>query len=152
MGAYTKYEGGSSDFALVSGVVSGLGILLVVILIVRRQDFATQAALGDLPAAVRRGAYQAQRRSRPVPTDPEVRSAAIRLAEYRLVQLLRWRNVVVVGWGLWLAFSVFTLIRQPSLWRLGLVVLYLFLIGQQFYLTRSLRNRVEVLKAESEGD
>jgi hypothetical protein len=130
--------------AVVGGVVGGPVFILLMIVVLRRVDYLTKKALGDTPAPVRRAALQALRR-RPVPADPEVRAAAIRLAEHELVQMRRWRTALLIICGFEVAVNGFLLISSGSLWRLLQVAIYLFLFVYQFYRPRYLRARIELL-------
>jgi hypothetical protein len=146
MGIYSKYDGASTEFAVVGGVISGLLFGVAMTLFFRRVEHLTKQALGETPSDVRGAAYRALRHGARVPTDPEVRVAAIKLAEHQLAMFLRWRIAALLLWGFLLALNVFLLTREVSLWRIVLVVVYLLLIGQQFYRPRFLRSRIELLK------
>ncbi|WBQ04680.1 hypothetical protein [Kribbella sp. CA-293567] len=147
MGLYSEHEGGSRGFALVGGVISGLLFAATMTLVFRRLDLATQAALGDTPAPVRRAALRALQRRRPVPADPEIRAAGVRLAEHQLAQLRRWRIAALVIWSLLLIINVVSLLDDGSLWRLVLIPLYLCLLVYQFSRPRYLRRRIKLLEA-----
>ncbi|MEV8378515.1 hypothetical protein AB0P21_37600 [Kribbella sp. NPDC056861] len=146
MGFYTKYDGASTRFAVVGGVLTGLSFGLVTALACRRLIRRWQDALGDIPSPVRRAADRALWRWRPVPADPEVRAAAIKVAEYRLAQLVVWRSRSLVLWGILLALSILLLVRDVSLWRIFDVLVFVFFLSQQFYAPRALRRRIEVLE------
>jgi hypothetical protein len=147
IGIFTKYDGASTGFAVVGGVICGLVFGVAMTFFLRRIHYLTKQALGETPLAVRRAAYRALRHGAQRPTDPEVRVAAIKLAEHQLAMLLRWRIAALLLWGFLLAINVFLLTHEVSLWRIVLVTAYLFLFGQQFYRPKFLRSRIELLQS-----
>ncbi|MEU4392065.1 hypothetical protein [Kribbella sp. NPDC023855] len=147
MGIFTKYDGASTRFAVVGGLISGLVFGVAMTLLLRRIHYLTKQALGETPVAVRRAAYRALRHGARRPTDPEVRAAAIKLAQHQLAMLLRWRIAALLLWGFLLAINVFLLTQEVSLWRILQLALNLFLIGQQLYRPKFLRSRIALLQS-----
>jgi hypothetical protein len=151
MGALIKNDGGSISFAAVSGGILGLAFGIAMTFTLRWQLYALGDVLGkDTSPTERRAAARALRRG-PVPADPEVRAATIRLAEHQLEVLRRRRPVSLFIWPLLLISSVFGML-DGSLWRIPLVAVYLLLLGYHLYRPRKLRSRLEELTQGFEED
>jgi hypothetical protein len=152
MGISSKSDGGSTGFAVVSGVLLGLVFGLAMTFVLRRQRLLLVEALGrETPKAVRLSAGRALRRG-PAPADPEVRSAAIRLAERQLEVLRRSRWTAPVLWVFLLIAGIAGVVDR-SFWPLALLVLYTVAIWYQFfYKPRKLRARIEELAQGFEED
>jgi hypothetical protein len=92
MGTYSKIDGSSLKFAVIGGVLIGFLFGTTMAFTLRRQRKLLVRAVGpDTSPVDRRAAGRALRRG-PVPADPEVRAAAIRLARHQLDLLLHWRT------------------------------------------------------------
>lgn len=95
---YGPATGSGTTFRLVVGIVFVAGGIVVGLLlgpVLARENQRACVTLGDLPAERQREAVRAVSRG-PVPADPEVRSAAARLAGFHLAQTLRNRKAAVV--------------------------------------------------------
>ncbi|WP_328333494.1 hypothetical protein OHA70_16710 [Kribbella sp. NBC_00382] len=151
MGFISRSDGDSLRGAAISGAVVGLAFGIAMAFTLRRQLQHLVRAVGpDTSRVDRRAAGRALRRG-PVPADPNVRAAAIRLARHQLELLGRWRLRSVIIWSLLLAISIVG-IFDGSRWRIALVALYLFLLGYQVIRPRMLRSRLEELTQGFEED
>jgi hypothetical protein len=153
MGAFSKSDGDSLQSAVISGTAVGLAFGVVMAFTLRQHLHLLVRAVGpDTSQADRRAAGRALRRG-PVPADPLVRAAAIRLARQQL-DLLRLgakRSVIVLS--LLLVFSIIGLFDESaSPWHISLAVILLFLIGYQLVRPRMLRSRLAELTQGFEED
>jgi Flp pilus assembly protein TadB len=82
----------------------------------------------------------------PVPADPEIRSAARRLAGTQLETILRLRTWSMIFFSFLLALAVFNVVVN-SPWYLVTAVLAATLIFFYWYLPKRLRKRIELLSA-----
>jgi hypothetical protein len=124
---------------LVVGVAFGGGMAFSL----DKQRREVRAAVGGLPANKLRAARRAAHRG-PVPTDPEIRAAARRIATQELDRHLRVRKVVIVWPALVVVSSVGAAVTGSPwqlLYALGAGVL---LIGQ-WYWPQRIRLRIELL-------
>ncbi len=99
-------------------------------------------AVGHVPAAVENAAHKAVMRG-PIPTDPEVRAATLRLAEHQLGLMLKWRPLIIAGFTLVTVGNVIAAFESP--WRLVFVACYVPLMIAQWHWPRKLRRRVQDL-------
>lgn len=105
-------------------------------------------ALGDASKDVRRQALRAAWKG-PVPADPEVRAAAIEVAQEQLRQMRRTRLILVVAVTVGLVATIASAITG-SPWRMLYTLPYVVLFAAAFVLTpRRLRHRLALLSATS---
>ncbi|MEV6411368.1 hypothetical protein [Kribbella sp. NPDC051718] len=151
MGISVTKDGGSTGSAMLSGILLGLFFGLAMTFALNRQRPLVRQALGtNTSPALRRAAIRAVRWG-PVPADPEVRAAAIRLAEYQLNLLRGQRRVLLIVWPLLLAATIAsTLAYDNAPWPIALVAIYLSLIGYQLLRPKILRARIEELTKGSD--
>jgi Flp pilus assembly protein TadB len=148
MGIYIKIDGPTSWMgAVVGGLVAGVFFGAVMAFSIDKRLRAMRAAVGDLPAGEAKAARRAADRG-PIPTDPEIRAAAVRIATQQL-DLLRpvLRRRFIVGMVLLLTFSVVGAVIESPWYLLYALVPALFLTSQ-WYLPRRIRRRIRLL---SEG-
>lgn len=101
-------------------------------------------ALGDVSKDVRRLALRAAWKG-PVPTDPEVRTAAIAVAEEQLRQMRRTRPILIVALALGLVAVTGSAITG-SPWQLLYNLPYIFVLVATFAVApRRLRKRLVLL-------
>lgn len=101
-------------------------------------------AVGDLPADKAKSVRQAAARG-PVPSDPEVRAAALRLARAQLAEyagMYRWGSVAVLTL---LTFGFIVRAVTDSLLALAPALLFGALLFGQWYMPRRLRRRISLL-------
>ena len=153
MGISVKNDGGSTGSAVLAGILLGLFFGLAMTLAQNRQLPFLRQARGAIPSpTLRRAAIRAVRGG-PVPADPEVRMAAIRLAESQLELLHRQRRASLIVWPLLLAAAIASSLADHSpRWPIGLVAIYLSLIGYQIVRPRMLRSRLKELTQGVEED
>jgi hypothetical protein len=149
MAIYTKIDGPTSWLgAVLGGLVGGVCFGAVMAFSIDKRRRAMRAAVGDLP----RGEAKAARRAAdhgPIPTDPEIRAAAVRIATQLQLDLLRpiRRRLFIVAMVLSLTFSVVgAVIESP--WYLLYALVPALLPTSQWYLRRHIRRRMKLL---SEG-
>jgi hypothetical protein len=107
-----------------------------------------KSAFGDASVDVRREARRAVRTG-PVPADPAVRAAALRLAEFSLQRLLRTRPVLIVCAAVVVVGTAVTALDSP--WSLLLLAIYAPAIAGMVFLTpRRLRARIALLSEPQE--
>lgn len=153
MGISTELDGGSTGFAVVSGILLGLVFGVAMTFALNRHRPQLRRALGaNPPPTLRRAAIRAVRRG-PVPADPEIRAAAIGLVEYQLKLLRDQRMASLIVWPLLLAGTIASsLIEHSSRWPIALIAISLSLIGYQLIRPRMLRSRLEELTQGFEED
>ena len=143
------WEHDSWTHALAYGLF--LGFFLAVV-----ETFTTGRRRGDI-AAMTAGLTPAQRVQAfrtavraPVPTEPRVRQAAIRFAEYRLAEYGRHR---VAGWwvcgAIAAVFAVLAITTSPFYWLA--VAGFVGVCAQDLIELRRLRRRIEMLRAAATG-
>ncbi|GAA0941744.1 hypothetical protein GCM10009554_33630 [Kribbella koreensis] len=147
MGISVTKDRGSTESAVVSGILLGLFFGLAMTIASNRQRPLLRQALGtNTSPALRRAATRAVRRG-PVPADPEVRAAAIGLAEYQLNLLTGRRRLSLIIWPLVLAAIIAsTLVFDDAPWPIALIAICLSLIADQILRPKYLRARIAVLK------
>ena len=104
-------------------------------------------AFGDAPTEVRRAATRAARTG-PVPADPAVRAAAVRLAQQQLQQVRRTRPVLAVVAVTAVTTSVIGAFFSP--WPLLALAFEVPLMAQIFLIPRRLRGRIALLSEPQE--
>ncbi|MEV8372626.1 hypothetical protein AB0P21_07805 [Kribbella sp. NPDC056861] len=125
--------------AALSSVVISAGLGIVIRRAQRR--FAPDVAGMSRDAATL--AFQAAQGGK-VPVDPEIRAAAVRIAERHLASAGRTRNLVVMCAALVLGFLMLGRFSLPGAVLLGLTPLVLV---YSLFIPRMLRHRVKVLRA-----
>ena len=141
------------DDPQLSWLEAGLGGLVVALVVgawfastARRQQRGvaevTDGMTPDQADAARRAVQDG-----PVPAEPEVRAAALRLADRALVRALRFRVLAVAGYLFLIAWSVGAAVRS-SPWFLLVTVLFVVGAVGQLLEPGRLRRRREELAAE----
>jgi hypothetical protein len=132
-------RGNSWGEAALTGVISGalFGPLMGPYLhrLYRRQT----DAVGALDPGTQRAAARAIRRG-PVPMDPQVRAAAVRVIDYQLAEMRRRRWLSVVGFVLFMVLSTTLAITQSPWWWLA-VAFWVAMAGMALVLPRRLQRR-----------
>ena len=128
-----------AGFSLVFGAITTFALT--------RRFRSERLVVGDVPPAVENAAHKAVMRG-PVPTDPEVRAATLRLAEHQLSMMLKWRPVVVIAFAVVTVGTVIQAFDSP--WRLVLVACYVTLLFGQWHWPKKLRRRIEQLAEPGE--
>jgi Flp pilus assembly protein TadB len=128
------------------GVAAVFGATMAFSLYRERRDM--RAVVGELPANKFKAAYRAAERG-PVPTDPEIRAAARRIATQELARHLRGRTFVIVGSAFALVASVgLAVIGSP--WQLLYAPVVGVLLVVQWYWSQRLRRRIALLSEATE--
>jgi hypothetical protein len=127
---------GAAVAALLFGVIAGPGM--------HRRDVGHRAAMGDIPMARRRTVNRAARRG-PVPTDPELRRAALAVLALQL-ETYRRQRWAIVFWSFMIAVSVLLAVPDGGWWLLA-VPLFTGFLALQLWMPRQLRRR-QLLLAE----
>jgi hypothetical protein len=142
---------GRSSFAIAGSVAAVviLGLLLAAVTI--RSHAAYTEALAGLDSSQRSAAVGASLRG-PVPADPRVRDAAIRVAERVASSAHAWRRrylillaLVVLGVGLRLAMDGWPIRWDQDDWILG--ALFIGAAAVSWWRSISARNRLQVLRS-----
>ncbi|MFI5706661.1 hypothetical protein [Kribbella sp. NPDC051620] len=133
----------SATWKLLIAAVSGLLIAAPLTWSLKQRWRLQDRAMGDAPVDVRRAAAKAAWKG-PVPADPEVRAAALRLAEEHLAKTRKARVLVFVGVGLVLISAVASAVTG-SPWRLLFVALYVPLLVTVLRAPGRLRRRIAQL-------
>jgi hypothetical protein len=100
-------------------------------------------ALGDTPKDARSQALRAAVKG-PIPTDPELRAAALAVAEEQLRQLRRSRRLMIVALVM-SGIAAVGLAFTSSPWHLLLLVFYLPTLHTFFFAPNRLRKRISQL-------
>jgi Flp pilus assembly protein TadB len=149
MGIYTKIDGPTSWLgAVLGGLVGGVFFGAVMAFSLDKRRRSMRAAVGDLPTGEAKAARRAADRG-PIPTDPEIRAAAVRIATQQQLDLLCpvSRRLFIVAMVLSLTFSVVGAVTE-SPWYLLYALVPALLLTSQWYLPRRIRRRIKLL---SEG-
>jgi hypothetical protein len=150
MGIFIKSDGSSWTEtiigALTLGVAFGIPAAFWFDKERRRQSCAAQ---GDLPTDKLKSAHRAAERG-PIPEDPEVRAAALRIATHHLQQLPHAPRLVAIGSPV--LFLIITVIGSvtDSPWYLIIAVVPVFILIGQVSLPRRTPRRIELLSAPRE--
>ncbi|MEV8378868.1 hypothetical protein AB0P21_39390 [Kribbella sp. NPDC056861] len=129
-------------FSLVFGAIMTLTL--------KRRFRRERRAVGDVPPAVENAAHKAVMRG-PVPTDPEIRAATLKLAEHQLQMMIKWRPLVIIGFTIAAVATVASVIAASEApWRLLVIACYVPLMLAQWYGPKKLRRRIQEL-AEPQG-
>jgi hypothetical protein len=147
---YGPATGSGTTFRFVGGIVGvagGIVFGLVLGPVLARENQRALITLGDLPAERQREAVRAASRG-PVPADPEVRSAAARLAEFQLAQTLRSRKAAVVILPLNIVAQVLLTI-SGSAWHWVLAAFFAVPLAVIVWQPRRLRRRIDLLQQGS---
>ena len=132
--------------ALVTAAIVAIGPGVPMGLVIRNRWRVEQRALGDVTPTDRSTAIRAARTG-PIPTDPEVRTAALELAQGDLKRLLRWRPWMTVILAL-LVVSEIGLAFTSSPWSLLVLVFLVPSFGYQlFVFPKRLQARIALLSA-----
>lgn len=144
-----NYADGSDGWAsaVVTGVTSGVLFGAFMGPITARQQRRQRAAAGDLPTQDLVVAYRAAWRG-PVPRDPRIRSAALRTAARLLKIARRQRAPRTIMFAALAAVSV--ALASDSWWWLLCALVFVALLGQQWYQPYRFRRRIDLLS--SDGD
>lgn len=137
---------GVPAFGVTVGVIGGILFGLVMGPVLARLNGRARDALGELPAGRHSEVLRAASRG-PVPADPEIRTAAARLAEVQLAQTLRYRTLGLIVFPVLLVLQAVLAVAVSAWFGLG-VVLFGALLALQVVEPRRLRRRVEILKRE----
>lgn len=129
--------------ALARGVFSGTVFGLLMAASSYRQDRRLREAVDGLPPRQQQVALRAVARG-PVPDEPEVRAAALRLAERQLAANRRFRTVNVVLFGGLLMVAASLAVTGSPWWWLG-VALWSAALAGQVWTGRRLEQRVALL-------
>ena len=142
MGAFTKADRESWTSAVVGGLIMGLVFGLATGFRAYKRQSEMQAAEGGLPTVKETAAYRASTRG-PAPEDPEVRSAALRIATQDLAGFRRPGVTFVIVTLALIWSSVGSLTASP--WYLVSVAVFGFALLGQWYRPRRIRRRIELL-------
>jgi hypothetical protein len=133
----------STSWRLMIAAVTGLLIAVPLAKAIKHRWRLQDRAMGDSPVDVRRAAVKAAWKG-PVPADPEVRAAALRLAQEHLAKTGKARLLVFVGVGLVLISAVGSAVTG-SPWRLLFIALYVPLLVTVVRAPNRLRRRIAEL-------
>jgi len=149
MGISIKSDDSSWTETIISALVLGVAFGIPAAFWFDKQRRQTRAAQGDLPTDKLKSAHHAAERG-PIPEDPEVRAAALRIATHHLQQLQQAARLVAIGWPV--AFLIVIVIGSvtDSPWYLIFAVAPIFMLVAQLSLPRRARRRIELLSDPTE--
>ncbi|MFI6680070.1 hypothetical protein [Kribbella sp. NPDC050470] len=153
IGVFVRTDGASwattTGFAAFGGVVFGFALWRFEPRI--RRELAEVE--GDLPAEKLELAHRAARRG-PVPSDPEVRAAALRIASHELGSSSTWipGPRIRTAIGALMALNAVGSAVSGSLWALIYGTSAALLLHSGLYYPRQLRSRIRLLSADGSGD
>jgi hypothetical protein len=136
--------------AVLRSLLTGAFFGVIVSFTLNRQRRQLRAAAGDLPADQLTTAYRAAARG-PVPADPQIRAAAVRIAQSRLATVRRVRVLMSLAAAFMLATAVVNALAG-NLWLSILSVTSVVVWGSELYQLRRLPRRVEALSCPAEPD
>lgn len=141
------------------GLVTGLLLGVMMAFTVRNWQRRLAPAVEGLSPEARKAAYRAARRG-PAPAEPEVRAAALEIAERQLARVRKARIWLVIATVCVVLSAVLTTLDaltsgnddgQPW-WRLWPAVLVSGVLGAQLFQPRQLRRRIAVLRGSNPAD
>lgn len=129
-------------FSLIFGATTTLTL--------KRRFRRERLAVGDVPRDVEAAAHKAVMRG-PIPADPQVRAATLRLAEHQLDLIVKWRWLVIVGLTLAALSTIGGVIgASESPWSLLVIAGYAPLMFGQWWWPTKLRRRIHELAEPTE--
>ena len=137
-------EDASWTAAIIEGLAVGVVVGVVMGPFLHRQNRRTHEAIGEVPDAVRRTAGRAALWG-PVPEDPAVRQAALRIAKHSLAQASRRPVVARLGGALFVVASAYLAVTQSLWWGLA-AAFWVALLVVSVLLRPQLRRRIELLQ------
>lgn len=147
MAVTSLLDGGSVGSAVVSAIVSGVIFGALMGVFQARMNRRAREAVGDVSAdraaVVHRSAVRG-----PVPDDPEVRGAAVRLVAHQLEQSRRNLVWSMVVFGAFLLLSVWLAVTSSSPWWWGGVVFWCAFIGFSLWVPARLGRRLALLRGD----
>lgn len=133
----------TSVFAVGIGLITAAALTFAIKIRLRWEN----RALGDVSKDVRRQALRAAWKG-PVPADPEVRAAAISVAQEQLRQARRARPILIIVAACGLVAAVGSAV-VGSAWQLLTAAPHLFLLAAFFLSPKRLHNRLALLSESS---
>jgi predicted outer membrane lipoprotein len=150
MGIFIRNDGSSWTETVVSGVILGVAFGIPMALWFDKEQREMRAVEGDIPTGKLKSAHRAAA-SGPIPEDPEVRAAALRIANRQLRQYGQTRRPLRIGLAvLMLTASVIGTVSS-SPWYLLFALAPVSILVSHLYLPRRTRRRIELL-SEAERD
>jgi hypothetical protein len=143
---FRRLDGMSAGPAAIGAAVGGVIFGLVMGPISRRIGNGYLEAMGDVPVSKQREVRRAVTRGL-VPTDPEVRRAALSLVSYRIESFRKMRWAVVM-WLFFILLSLGLTVTDSRWWALA-VLLFAGFLSMHLWMPRRLRMRESLLADQS---
>ncbi|MFI5693502.1 hypothetical protein ACIA58_16765 [Kribbella sp. NPDC051586] len=151
MGSFIRNDGSSWTETIVSGLILGVAFGIPMAFWFDKEQRKMRAVEGDIPTEKLKAAHRAAMRG-PVPEDPEIRVAALRIASHQLREYGQIRKPLRIVLALLvLTFSVLGSVTN-SPWYLLLAVAPASILAEAFYLPRRARGRIKLLSEPTERD
>lgn len=149
MGIFIKSDGSRWTETIISALVLGVAFGIPAGFWFDKQRRQMRAAEGDLPTDQLKSAHRAAERG-PIPEDPEVRAAALRIATHHLQQLQQTPRLVAIGMPIVLLIVSAIGSMTDSPWYLILAVVPVFILVSQLTLPKRIQRRIELLSKPTE--
>lgn len=134
-------------WVIIGGLVAAVGTALAAGLGVRSSQRQLLPAVEGLSPEAAKAALKASRRG-PIPTQPEIRAAALGLAERQLARILRVRIWLLIAGACFILSQIFLALDDNSLdwWRLLAAAAFALSLAMQFYQPKLTRRRIAQLR------
>ena len=139
---FRRLEGMSTGPAAIGAAVAGVIFGLIMGPISRRIGNGYLEAMGNVPVSRQREVRRAATRG-PVPTDPELRRAALSVIRYRIDSFRKMRWAVVM-WLFLIALSLGLTVTDSRWWALA-VLLFAGFLSMHLWTPRRLRSRESLM-------
>ncbi|MFI6833732.1 hypothetical protein ACIBG5_41930 [Kribbella sp. NPDC050241] len=151
MGIFIKNDGSSWAETLVSGLILSVAFGIPMAFLFDKEQRQMRAVAGDIPTETWKSAYRAAA-SGPIPEDPEVRAAALRIATHQLRQDGQMPRPVRIGTALLVLTASVIQSVADSPWYLLFAVAPVFILVSHLYLPRRSLRRIELLSEPTARD
>jgi hypothetical protein len=149
VGIFIKSDGSSWTETIIGALVLGVAFGIPAAFWFDKERRESCAAEGDLPTDKLKSAHRAAERG-PIPEDPEVRAAALRIATHHLQQIQYAPRLVAIGWPVLLLIITVIGSVTDSPWHLIFAVVPVFILVGQVSLPTRTRRRIELLSDPTE--
>jgi hypothetical protein len=150
MGIFIRSDGSGWTETVVSGLILGVAFGIPMAFWFDKEQREMRAVEGELPTDKLQAAHRAAA-SGPVPEDPEVRAAALRITTHQLQRDGQIPMPVRIGFPLLMLTASVIGSVSGSPWNLLFAVAPVFILINHLYVPRRTRRRIELL-AESYAD
>jgi hypothetical protein len=151
MGIFIKNDGLSWTETVVSGLILGVAFGIPMAFWFDKERREMRVVEGDIPTEKLTAAHRAAWNG-PIPEDPEVRAAALRITTHQLRQDGQIPRPVSIGGALLMLTASVIQSVADSPWYLLFAVAPVFILVSHLYSPRRIRRRIELLSEPTARD